>query len=305
MSTKEHSDNREFKYEDAKYAEIVEKKNSDYIEFRFDISKNILPISVFSSVLISSIIISIVLGLGLRNIALEISKIQIKGTETQQTVSTDPVSYTLKASVDDDQFLGKADAPVTIIEFLAFDCPFCQRHSQQTLPGLIKNYIDQGKVKYVFRDSPLSGGGSNYQANVANCASSKSSNRNEVYFKFHDLIFSNFEDFRDESKREKVNQKIKELAASLGLDGEKIINCATNSEFKDEILKDQNDLNSLASSVGLGGFGVPTFFIGKTSSDGVVTSEITYNPSNNDIQGQVINGAWPYSRFEQEINKLL
>ena len=60
------------------------------------------------------------------------------------------------ASIDDDPVLGDKNAPVTIVEFSDYECPFCKRHFDQTLPELIKNYIDTGKVKLVYRDFPLS-----------------------------------------------------------------------------------------------------------------------------------------------------
>jgi protein-disulfide isomerase len=51
--------------------------------------------------------------------------------------------------------MGKPDAPVTVIEFSDYQCPFCQRFFANTLPALKKDYIDTGKVRYVFRDFPL------------------------------------------------------------------------------------------------------------------------------------------------------
>jgi protein-disulfide isomerase len=60
-----------------------------------------------------------------------------------------------KVSVGDGPILGKPDAPVTVVEFSDYQCPFCQRFFTNTLPELKKDYIDTGKVRYVFRDFPL------------------------------------------------------------------------------------------------------------------------------------------------------
>jgi protein-disulfide isomerase len=57
--------------------------------------------------------------------------------------------------VDDDPSLGAADAPVTIIEFSDFECPFCKRFFLQTLPQITARYIDTGQVRFVFRDFPV------------------------------------------------------------------------------------------------------------------------------------------------------
>src|SRR3989344_3136314 len=58
------------------------------------------------------------------------------------------------ASVDDDPVLGDKNAPVTIVEFSDYECPFCKRHFDDTFPQLVKNYVDTGKVKIVYRDFP-------------------------------------------------------------------------------------------------------------------------------------------------------
>lgn len=51
--------------------------------------------------------------------------------------------------------LGPADAVVTLIEFSDYECPFCIRHFQQTMPRIREHYIDRGRIRYVFRDFPI------------------------------------------------------------------------------------------------------------------------------------------------------
>ena len=51
--------------------------------------------------------------------------------------------------------VGRADAPVTIIEFSDLQCPYCARNALNTFPEIKRNYIDTGKVRYVARDFPL------------------------------------------------------------------------------------------------------------------------------------------------------
>src|SRR5207249_11662083 len=58
-------------------------------------------------------------------------------------------------SVADVPMLGRADAPVTLVEFSDYECPFCQRFFAMTFPALKKDYVDTGKVRYVVRDFPL------------------------------------------------------------------------------------------------------------------------------------------------------
>src|SRR5688572_17455870 len=68
-----------------------------------------------------------------------------------QAAASGPV----RTSVAGAPILGRADAPVTIVEFSDYQCPFCQRFVTTTFPVLKKEYVDTGKVRYVFRDYPL------------------------------------------------------------------------------------------------------------------------------------------------------
>ena len=50
---------------------------------------------------------------------------------------------------------GSAEAPVTMVEFLDYECPFCQKFHAETMPMLIEEYIETGKLRLVLRDNPL------------------------------------------------------------------------------------------------------------------------------------------------------
>lgn len=84
--------------------------------------------------------------------------------------------------------LGQTSAKVTLIEFSDYQCPFCGRHFTQTEPQITKEYIDTGKVKFYYRDFPLSQihPGAQKAAEAARCAG----NQNK-YWQYHDLIFQN------------------------------------------------------------------------------------------------------------------
>src|SRR3989338_7030937 len=96
---------------------------------------------------------------------------------------------TAQVTVDDDAVLGNKDAPVTIIEFSDYQCPFCRKFWTETLPSIQKKYIDTGKVKFVYRDLPLTSIHPSAQpaAEAANCVREKGGD--EAYFKMHDKIF--------------------------------------------------------------------------------------------------------------------
>lgn len=84
--------------------------------------------------------------------------------------------------------LGNLSAKVTLVEFSDYQCPFCARHFTQTEPQIIKEYIDTGKVKFYYRDFPLSQihPGAQKAAEAARCAGDQNK-----YWQYHDLIFQN------------------------------------------------------------------------------------------------------------------
>jgi len=97
-----------------------------------------------------------------------------------------------EVSIGDNPVIGKDDAPVTIIDFSDFECPFCKQHAENTLPKLIKEYVDTGKVKIVFRDMiavPSHNPVATTEAIAANCAKGQGSN--EAYLKMHGYIYKN------------------------------------------------------------------------------------------------------------------
>ena len=84
--------------------------------------------------------------------------------------------------------LGNQSAKVTMVEFSDYQCPFCGRHFSQAEPQLKKDYIDSGKVKFYYRDFPLSQihPGAQKAAEAARCAGDQNK-----YWEYHDLVFQN------------------------------------------------------------------------------------------------------------------
>ena len=99
------------------------------------------------------------------------------------TVPTQPSQ--VSASIDDNAVLGDEDAPVTIIEFSDFECPFCGR-VQPTINQIKTDYIDSGKVKLVYRDFPLTSIHPNAQkaSEASECVREKG--KDEAFWKYHD-----------------------------------------------------------------------------------------------------------------------
>lgn len=164
-----------------------------------------------------------------------------------------------------DVILGDPNAKVTIIEYGDFECPFCKRFFDETEPLLIKNYIETGKAKMIYRDFPLPG----HQhampsALAANCAKEQGK-----FWPFHNEIFKNQESL---ATLDYIN-----LAEKLGLSTSNFKTCLENKKYLDQIQKEYNE----AQSIGVNG--TPTFF----------------------INGKQIVGAQPYNVFKQAIEQEL
>jgi len=187
-----------------------------------------------------------------------------------------------KVSVDDDPILGDKNAKVTLIEFSDYECPFCKRFYDDALTQIKKEYIDTGKVKLVFRDLPLPFHEpmATTEAVAANCAWAQGDDT--TYFKYHDEIF----------KRTKSNgngltkDDLYKISDDLGLNTATLKICMDDKKQEDEIKKDLADANAAGAS------GTPTFFIGKSTSDGI-------------IDGTILVGAQPFSAFKIIIDEQL
>lgn len=186
------------------------------------------------------------------------------------------------ASVDDDPVLGDANAPVTIVEFSDYECPFCKRHFDETLPQLIENYVDTGKVKIVYRDLPLSFHDpmATKEAVAANCA--REQGGDSKYFHYHDEIFT-----RTISNGNGLSEAdLTTIATDVGLNLNSFNTCLTDPAQEEEVKKD------LADAGKAGATGTPTFVIGKSTSNG-------------EIDGDLVVGAQPYAAFQAIIDPLL
>jgi protein-disulfide isomerase len=171
--------------------------------------------------------------------------------------------------------LGKPDAPLTLIEFSDYQCPFCRRYFQTTLPALKTEYIDTGKVRYVFRDFPLDRihPQARKAAEAAHCAGDQGK-----YWEMHDLLF--------QDQQALDLDQLKKYARDLQLDPTAFDTCLEQGKYTAEVQQDYDE------GVAAGVRGTPGFFLGKTGADDT-------------IRGTLITGAQPLSVFRQAIEGLL
>ena len=154
-------------------------------------------------------------------------------------------------SVDNDAVLGSPTATVTIIEFSDYQCPFCHDFWKKTFSSIKSEYIDTGKVKFVYRDFPIP---SHPQSQVASesieCVRSlTATDKDAAYYKMHDLVFGGIAEWSGNSAAADV---LVGYGKTLGVD---IKSCLDNGDMKSEVADDY----TAGRSYGVGG--TPTFFI--------------------------------------------
>lgn len=173
--------------------------------------------------------------------------------------------------------LGDPEAPITIIEFSDYQCPYCARHVNNTLPALKEKYVETGKVKYVFMDFPLRSHTLAPKASeAAHCAGEQGK-----YWEMHDELFAN---------RTKLQvSDLKAHAAEIGLDTKAFNECLDSGKYALAIRKNQQIGNSKIHVTG-----TPSFGLGYTTDDGKSVRVV-----------QSLKGAKPLAAFEEEIDALL
>jgi len=183
----------------------------------------------------------------------------------------------IDVTFDDNPMMGDPDAPLTIVEFSDFQCPFCSRFHEQTLPAIIENYIDTGKVNFVYRDLPL---GIHPNANPASIAA-ECANEQGKFWEYHDVLFDKQSQWQSLAADDFASTA-KQFASDLDLESASFETCLSSSETASAVSRDSRDAASYGAT------GTPTFFIGN-EKDGFVK----------------IVGAQPYSTFEAEIDSQL
>jgi protein-disulfide isomerase len=169
--------------------------------------------------------------------------------------------------------VGSAKAPLTLIEYTDYQCPFCRRFQTATYEEIKKLYIDTGKLRFVTRDFPLDMHDNAPRAAIAaRCAADQGKFwelRQAMIINANQLQMSNLLTY----------------AADLNLDAEKFSACVTSDKYQADIARD------VAEGRAAGVTGTPTFILGRIT-DG-------------SIDGVRIVGALPYATFDAKVQSLL
>ncbi len=170
--------------------------------------------------------------------------------------------------------IGSPNAPVVIVEYTDFECPFCSRYFSETYPQIKENYIDTGLVRYVFKDLPLTSlhPRAGAAAFAARCAGDQ-----EAFTGMHDMLFTQQTEWNTAQDLDSLLAFFNGYAEELGMDVDVFTECLLTGKHQSAIMAD------LEEAMGLGIQGTPAFFINDT----------------------FLSGAQPYAEFERIIEEAL
>ncbi len=205
---------------------------------------------------------------------LEKQQVQLARVMAPQQPAPPPPPEKVQMSIGNGWYaIGRDDAPVTLVEFADYQCPYCKRFHTDAYAELKKNYIDTGKVRFVSRDLPLEFHPYAMKAaEAARCAGDQ-----QKYWELRDALFVN--------AAAPTDDVIKQASESLLPDTKGFQACLESRKYKADVQKDASDAAALQIS------GTPTFVLAKSAKD--------------KLDGIRMIGAQPFSAFQSAIDRLL
>ncbi len=140
-----------------------------------------------------------------------------------------PTTVSPKVTADD-PIQGNPNAKLTVVEFGDYQCPFCKRFFTDVEPQLKQNYIDTGKVKFVFKNLAFLGKESTGAANAALCA--KEQNK---FWEYHDKLYGSQQ---GENQGAFSIDKLKMFAGDLGLNVNQFNRCLDSQKYNPQVQVD-------------------------------------------------------------------
>jgi protein-disulfide isomerase len=184
-----------------------------------------------------------------------------------------PPAPTATVSITGSPTLGRADAPLVLVEFIDFECPFCKQAHKDALGEVKRKYVETGKLRLVMRNLALPfHPHAEPAARAALCAQ-----RQQQFWPMHDQLLALSPNL--------ATANLLKAAEDLKLDLPAFRACLEANNFADQIKREGKD----AGKVGING--TPTFVLGKANGD--------------QVTGEVLVGATSFAFFDQEIQKRL
>ena len=227
------------------------------------------------SLAIGAIIASItitVLMFGLNSVTDEM-QLSIEPTPKIQDIG--PSKITMDTFVSNGSpILGDPDAPITLVEFGDYQCHYCNVFFETTENDIIKNYVETGKVKIIFKDYNIIGEDSVKASQGAHCA-----NDQGMFWEYHDILYSHW---TGENNGWASGTNLTNFAEEIDLDMNKWTECMMQQKHSQTILSSNEDARALELT------GTPAFFV--ISSEGKVSK---------------LFGAQPFEAFKKTFDSQL
>lgn len=185
------------------------------------------------------------------NSALPPSLVSVANAETAPAAATD-----IKIP---DMILGNADAPLTVVEYASYTCPHCRAFHDTVFGDFKKNYIDTGKVKFVYREVYFDKFGL-WAAMVARCGGDMK------YFGISDMLYSTQKDWIADGTEQTIADNLRKIGLKAGIAPDAVDACLKNNDMAKAMVA-AYQTNAKADGVE----GTPTFIIGGDKTSGEMT----------------------------------
>jgi protein-disulfide isomerase len=204
-----------------------------------------------------------------------ISVLVVYSSSSVETENLDVRTHGMISTAMGSSILGNPSAQITIVEFGDYQCHQCYNWFHNTKPAVFQNYVDTGKVNFIFMDLAFLGVDSPKAAQASYCAEDQGK-----YWEYHNQLYTAQESQIDNGWAN--SERLKAFAFSLDLDIELFDSCLDSGKYVKRVQ------HNIAEAKKLGANGTPTFFI--ISIDG---------------QQQKLVGAQPYSVFKQVLDSMI
>ena len=228
------------------------------------------PSLAIGAVIASIVIVAVMFGL---NGTFDESELAMKATPEMDSIG--PTEITMETFVENGSpVLGNPNAPITLVEFGDYQCHYCHVFFESIEGKIMKNYIETGKVKMIFKDYNIIGKDSVKASQGAHCA-----NDQGLFWEYHDILYSNW---TGENNGWASGANLANYAQDIGLEMNQWTDCMSQQKHSKTILDSNEDAKKLQLT------GTPAFFV--ISSDGQVSK---------------LFGAQPFEVFERVFDEKL
>ena len=208
------------------------------------------------SLAIGAIIASITITLVIFGVNNSSNEIELSIEPTPEMDQIGPKKITMDTFLSNGSpILGDPNAPITLVEFGDYQCHYCNVFFQSIEKDILKNYVDTGKVKIIFKDYNIIGEDSVIASQGAHCA-----NDQGLFWEYHDILYSNW---TGENNGWASSENLAIFAQQIDLNMNKWSECMKKGSHSQIILKSNDDARTLELT------GTPAFFI--INSEGKVT----------------------------------